>query len=103
MMAANYRHIGGLENRLGRHYSRFSASWPAAPLPLNHLPGENRQTMGRIGEVRLVRPTVAPRLAACAVSDTHHQLNAGLIGLLHPASITDARERRSHEAKTLFA
>jgi len=22
-------------------------------LPLNHLPGENRQTMGRIGEVRL--------------------------------------------------
>jgi hypothetical protein len=26
MMAANYRHIGGLENRLGRHYSRFSAS-----------------------------------------------------------------------------
>jgi hypothetical protein len=53
MMAANYRHIGGLENRLGRHYSRFSASWPAVPLPLNHLRGENRQTMGRIGEVRL--------------------------------------------------
>ena len=23
MMAANYRSIGGLENRLGRHYSRF--------------------------------------------------------------------------------
>src|SRR5260370_34273219 len=46
MMAANYRHIGGLENRLGRHYSRFSASWPAAPLPLNHLPGENRGTAG---------------------------------------------------------
>jgi len=23
-MAANYRHIGGGENRLGRHYSRFS-------------------------------------------------------------------------------
>jgi hypothetical protein len=32
MMAANYRHIGGRENRLGRHYSRFSASWPAALL-----------------------------------------------------------------------
>jgi hypothetical protein len=24
MMAANYQHIGGRENRLGRHYSRFS-------------------------------------------------------------------------------
>src|SRR5262245_44490822 len=24
MMAANYRHIGNRENRLGRHYSRFS-------------------------------------------------------------------------------
>jgi hypothetical protein len=32
MMAANYRHIGGLENRLGRHYSRFSSSGPAVPL-----------------------------------------------------------------------
>src|SRR5215467_13142140 len=27
MMAANYRHIGGGENRLGRHYSRFSGIW----------------------------------------------------------------------------
>src|SRR6185437_15578374 len=30
MMAANYRHIGGRENRLGRHYSRFSGIWPTA-------------------------------------------------------------------------
>jgi hypothetical protein len=30
-MAANYRHIGGLENRLGRHYSRFSASARGTP------------------------------------------------------------------------
>jgi hypothetical protein len=54
MMAANYRHIGGLENRLGRHYSRFSASGPRHPSPLNHLPGENRGTAGRIGEVGLM-------------------------------------------------
>src|SRR5438874_10756057 len=32
MMAADYRHIGGRENRLGRHYSRFSAFWPAPTL-----------------------------------------------------------------------
>src|SRR3954464_5121061 len=32
MMAADYRHIGGLENRLGRHYSRFFAFWPAPAL-----------------------------------------------------------------------
>jgi hypothetical protein len=31
-MAADYRHIGGLENRLGRHYSRFFAFWPAPAL-----------------------------------------------------------------------
>ena len=31
-MAANYRHIGGGENRLGRHYSRFSAFCPPAAL-----------------------------------------------------------------------
>src|SRR5260370_21407295 len=37
MMAANYRHIGGLENRLGRHYSRFSASGPAVPLAAQSL------------------------------------------------------------------
>src|SRR5207244_6522397 len=30
MMAANYRHIGDGENRLGRHYSRFSRIWPTA-------------------------------------------------------------------------
>jgi hypothetical protein len=32
MMAANYRHIGGRENRLGRHYSRFSLFRPALSL-----------------------------------------------------------------------
>src|SRR5438874_6928216 len=30
MMAADYRHIDGLENRLGRHYSRFP---PFSPTP----------------------------------------------------------------------
>src|SRR5437763_3045811 len=30
MMAADYRHIGGVENRLGRHYSPFS---PFSPTP----------------------------------------------------------------------
>src|SRR5262249_35920860 len=30
MMAANYRHIGGGVNRLGRHYSRFFGFWPMA-------------------------------------------------------------------------
>src|SRR5213595_3508204 len=32
MMAANYRHIGDRENRLGRHYSRFSPFWPTPAL-----------------------------------------------------------------------
>jgi hypothetical protein len=50
MMAANYRHIGGDENRLGRHYSRFSGIDPRRSLPINLLLCENRQTAGRIGE-----------------------------------------------------
>jgi hypothetical protein len=37
VMAANYRHIGGAKNRLGPHYSRFSAvlvrGVPAAQSP----------------------------------------------------------------------
>jgi len=53
MMAANYRHIGGGENRLGRHYSRFSAFCPPQPLPVNHLLCENCRTQGRIGEIGL--------------------------------------------------
>jgi len=52
-MAANYRHIGGGENRLGRHYSRFSAFCPPQPLPVNHLLCENCRTQGRIGEIGL--------------------------------------------------
>src|SRR5258708_16584880 len=32
----------------------FRRPGPRHPLSLNHLPGENRQTMGRIGEVRLI-------------------------------------------------
>jgi CheY-like chemotaxis protein len=32
----------------------FRRPGPRRPLLLNHLPGENRQTMGRIGEVRLI-------------------------------------------------
>src|SRR5271166_1396308 len=53
MMAANYRHIGGQENRLGRHYSRFPSYAPAAPLCVNHLQRKNSAAAGRIGEVRL--------------------------------------------------
>src|SRR6267154_5692304 len=46
MMAANYRHIGGPENRLGRHYSRFSISWPPAPLAAQSLARRKSQNGG---------------------------------------------------------
>src|SRR5215472_6347887 len=55
MMAADYRHIGGRENRLGRHYSRFSGFWLMPSLQSNHLLCENRRTAGRIGEDGLDR------------------------------------------------
>jgi len=54
-MAANYQHIGGGENRLGRHYSRFSAFWPPAALADQSLAlrksqnaGSNRRSRVRI-------------------------------------------------------
>src|SRR6202022_93118 len=50
MMAANYRHIGGRENRLVGTTADFSPPGPRRPSPPNYLPGENRGTAGRIGE-----------------------------------------------------
>jgi hypothetical protein len=55
MMAANYRHIGGDENRLGRHYADFRGFGSRPSLPINHLHCENRRTQGRIGQVGLTR------------------------------------------------
>src|SRR6516164_9228596 len=46
MMAANYQHIGGGENRLGRHYSRFSAFWPPAALADQSLALRKSQNAG---------------------------------------------------------
>jgi hypothetical protein len=36
-MAADYRHIDSLENRLGRHYSRFSPFLPTPALASQSL------------------------------------------------------------------
>src|SRR2546423_10245882 len=54
MMAADYRHIGGRENRLGRHYSRFSPFSPAPALADQSLAlrkswnaGSNRRSQAR--------------------------------------------------------
>src|SRR3954469_13301273 len=54
MMAADYRHIGGRENRLGRHYSRFSPFWPTPALAGQSLAlrklcdaGSNRRSQAR--------------------------------------------------------
>src|SRR5258705_11901068 len=62
MMAVNYRHIGGLENRLGRHYSRFSASWPAAPLVAQSLARRKSPNHGsnRRSQVRAAAAPGAP-------------------------------------------
>jgi hypothetical protein len=67
-MAANYRHIRGRENRLGRHYSRFPLFRPCCPLSFSHFPRQNSGAAGRIGEVRLatlsIGGTIIPNDAA---------------------------------------
>src|SRR5215470_16121075 len=62
MMAANYRHIGGGENRLGRHYADFRGFGSRPSLPINHLHCEIRRTQGRIGQVGL--GSAAPGVAS---------------------------------------
>src|SRR5947209_6562243 len=61
MMAADYRHIGGRENRLGRHYSRFAAFWPAPTLAGQSLAlrklcdaGSNRRSRASSAPIGLV-------------------------------------------------
>src|SRR6202043_3518222 len=65
MMAANYRHIGGLENRLGRHYSRFSASGPVAPLAAQSLARRKSRNGGAN------RRSWAKNLESIAVTNTY--------------------------------
>src|SRR5215470_12027814 len=57
MLVANYRHIGGGENRLGRHYSRFSAFSPTTFLAAQSLAlrkfqngGSNRRRRAKGGQ-----------------------------------------------------
>ena len=64
-MAANYQHIGGGENRLGRHYSRFSAFWPPAALADQSLAlrksqnaGSNRRSRVKAGVATACRRTI---------------------------------------------
>jgi len=51
-MAANYQHIGGHENRLGRHYSRFSAFGSPAALTDQSLALRKSQNAGSNGNDR---------------------------------------------------
>jgi hypothetical protein len=55
MMAANYLHVGSLENGLGRHYGTTALQRFRLPRPLliNYLRRKNCATAGRIGEVGL--------------------------------------------------
>src|SRR5262249_42922365 len=68
MMAANYRHIGGGVNRLGRHYSRFSGFWPMASVVDQSLAlrkSQNRES-NRRRRVRKIAPATesAPTTSA---------------------------------------
>jgi len=72
-MAADYRHIGGVENRLGRHYSQFSPFSLTPALADQSLarrklwnPGSNRRSRVRRPKV-LEGASIRGRLAAVVV------------------------------------
>src|SRR5277367_2205047 len=92
MMAADYRHIGGLENRLGRHYSRFSPFLPAPALASQSLAlrklcdaGSNRRRRARLAGggrwIRTIGPATdkLPPGAPCDFRARLHQLGEALI------------------------
>src|SRR5437762_11598117 len=86
MMAADYRHIGGLENRLGRHYSRFWAVWPAPALAGQSLAlrklcdaGSNRRSRVRPeacieAQLDLAKQAGAERELGTIVKQLHQEL-----------------------------
>src|SRR5260370_394289 len=92
MMAANYRHIGGLENRLGRHYSRFSTSWAAAPLAAQSLA---RRKLPNHGSNR--RSQVSSPYFRCRFPKQEHKCRDRErrvdVGQRHLRSMTDAKSR----------
>src|SRR5207302_10711667 len=93
MMAANYRHIGDLENRLGRHYSRFSASGPAAPRAAQSLaPRKSRN--GGSNRRSWVRLTIS-LAALLGISSGQSNPDRSLSGVadLHAQSQKICRER----------
>src|SRR5271168_2840603 len=91
MMAADYRHIGGVENRLGRHYSRFSPFWPAASFADQSLAlrkswnaGSNRRSQVKeagLGRWKSCRGTVDPMTASTSSWCRRLRLARNLCGL----------------------
>src|ERR1700760_2964407 len=77
MMAANYQHIGGHENRLGRHYSRFSAFWSPAALTDQSLALRKSQNAGSNGRSRVSSPNGGdiPRCRPGTVASTKGSLD----------------------------
>src|SRR5947208_15072922 len=84
MMAADYRHIGGRENRLGRHYSRFSPFWPAPALAGQSLAlrklcdaGSNRRSRASAEQTRIAESYVAQL-------DQAHTFDAPIVTKIEP-------------------
>src|SRR5262249_55573781 len=98
MMAANYRHIGGGGNRLGRHYNRFSRIWlttfladQSLALRKSQNAGSNRRSRvsvgklgrlrdGKVAEFRL--PRAGSRPFGAAVDTAHNVWYTDLSGRL---------------------
>src|ERR1700722_16896467 len=85
MMAADYRHIGGVENRLGRHYSQFSPFSLTPALADQSLArrklwnaGSNRRSRVRADSVKSPRGgrTGGAAQAPSPVADTDRQGNS---------------------------
>ena len=88
-MAANYQHIGGGENRLGRHYSRFSAFWPPAALADQSLAlrksqnaGSNRRSRAKGDTCRALSAEIEVLKAFTPLSEWQNYAQAEALALL---------------------
>src|SRR5947199_6287881 len=85
MMAADYRHIDGLENRLGRHYSRFPPFSPTPALADQSLAlrklcdaGSNRRSRVKLQRGALLGGAVPSSSASADGCDNAIELTAAV-------------------------
>src|SRR5215472_12961185 len=91
MMAANYRHIGGGENRLVRHYSRFAGIWPTSFLADQSLTLRKSQNAGSNRPSRANQDLPVLRFSTKPGGEVAYCADRGVAGAFGKADLAQGR------------